>query len=326
MKKRIITVTALIMLVCIMAVAFTACSQTESEYYADIEKSVSENAPVCAQLYENLAKANFKTSFNFYRNYSDTAIRGSETKEGGTQKYVNEEGKEVTDWIVDYGYIEYVQNTSSEYFYKMTLYKGITEAQYDKLSKGKEVEGIDDNKIETTVTLKDGVMKIDGAVAENVIDGLDLLGVPREIKADNSLGVTNGNKIYTHIMQVSERVVYLVGDENTNIETLSGCEVVTKAQNDAATEKYWNNFGEDITYDWTKVGGMINTRNTYSYSKKHMQINQIDLYSETVLSYYTPNNILDTTLVLKAKVFDMADSVINIEYPKEGESFQVPVQ
>lgn len=327
MKKRLIILSAIVILAVMLATLFTACSQTESEYYDEISASVDKYSTEYQKLYDTLKGANFKTEYTIFHNYADTAIRGSEISAGAEQEYTGIDGEPTTDWIVDYSIVKYVQNTSSNYWMQITTYTAITEDSYDKLSKGKEVkdEDVESKKTVTTIECKDGVMTIDGEAQSAAIDGLDLLGMPAAFDKERSLGVTDGNKIYTRIMQSNERYVYLVpetGAESIDIFNLTECAEVLKTDNDAASTKYWSNFGEDITYDWNQVAGMINTRDTFSYNKKHARIDQIDLYSETVLAFYDKKNEIDSTLVLKARVFSQQSTVINIEYPKDG-AFEV---
>lgn len=324
MKKRFFAIIATLLLVCTVAVSFAACSQTETDYYNEIYESVDKYSAEYAKMYETLKNANFKTEFTSFRNYSATAVRGSATSEGGEQTYTNADGEETTDWIVDYAVVKYVQNTSSNYWMEITKYTAISEDMYDKLSKGKEVEGADAYKEVITFELKDGVMYVDGNAEPGfaVIDGLTMLRMPATFDKDRSLGVTDGSKIYTRIMQSSERYVYLVPEtaaESVDVFNLELCNEVLKTDNDAAETKYWTNFGEDITFDWNRVAGMVNTRDTFSYNKKHSRIDQIDLYNEVILAFYTPNNVIDTTLTLKARVFLQESTVIDIEYPKEGQ-------
>lgn len=327
MKKRFFAIIAALVLVCTVFASFAACTQTEKDYYDEIAASVDKYSETYSTLYETLKNANFKTEFTSFRNYSDTAIRGSESKEGGEQSYKGADGEDTTDWIVDYATVKYVQNTSANYWMQITKYTAITEDMYDKLSKGKEVDGIDAYKETVTFELKDGVMYVDGEAAADfpVIDGLTMLRLPAAFDKERSIGVTDGNKIYTRIMQSNERYVYLVPEtdaENVNIFNVSQGTEVLRSDNDAAETKYWNNFGEDITFDWNQVAGMVNTRDTFSYNKKHSRIDQIDLYNETILAFYTPNNVIDPTLMLKARVFCQESTVIDIEYPKEG-AFEV---
>lgn len=323
MKKRLIIITAIVILAVMLGTLFTACSQTEGDYYEEIAASLGKYSAEYAKLYDTLKNANFRTEFTAFRNYADTAIRGSSASAGGEQEYTGADGEPTTDWIVDYAFVKYVQNTASNYWMQITKYTAITEDMYDKLSKGKEVEGIEAYREVMTVELKDGVMYYDGEADPDmpVIDGMTMLRVPMEFNKERSLGVTDGNKIYTRIMQSSERYVYLVpetGAENVNVFNLHLGEEVLKADNDAATTKYWDKFGEDITYNWDKVAGMVNTRDTFSYNKKHSRIDQIDLYNEIVLAFFDKKNEIDSTLTLKARVFSQESTVIDIEYPKEG--------
>lgn len=301
----------IVVLACVMLASFTACKSVEYE-----------------NLFANLEKANFRATFTVYRNYSASAIRGSKTSAGGEQTYKSPAtGEDTTDWIVDYSVVKYVQNTSSNFWMQVTSYTAITEDAYDKLSKGKEVEDIKiaDYKTVTTYELKDGVFYINGTASDTVVDGMTILGIPKQFDETRSLGVTDGFKIYTRILQSNERYVYLVpetGAENVSVANLSSNKEVLKADNNAATKKYWTGSGEDITYDWEQVAGMINNRDTFSYDSGKARITQIDLYTETILSFYTEKNVLDKSLVLKAKSFSQQSTVIDIEYPKEG-AFEV---
>ena len=69
---------------------------------------------------------------------------------------------------------------------------------------------------------------------------------------------------------------------------------------------------------------MTTARYTYDYNNRHSRLEQIDFYTEVIMPYYTEKNAVDTTLVLKADVFDSTHIVMDIEYPEDGETIAVP--
>ena len=110
-------------------------------------------------------------------------------------------------------------------------------------------------------------------------------------------------KLSNRFMRIETRAVY---DSNGN--------VVTRDANAAAEKKYWTGYGEDISYDWNQVYSMDNDRLTVLYTKKNQQVDSLEIYNEDVLSYYTQNNDVDKSLVLKADVIGFAEMVVEFDY------------
>ena len=59
---------------------------------------------------------------------------------------------------------------------------------------------------------------------------------------------------------------------------------------------------------------MTNNRLTVLYSKGKNRINQLEIYNENILAYYTEKDKVDTSLVLKADVVGFSEMVVKFEY------------
>ena len=305
-------------------------------------------------------------------------------KKSEQQEAIDALGMESNGWYDQYATVEYYQNNSGDFYIKTTEYEPVWENFYDDFLSAIEedsdklaelekksaeseadkyrydtIKGAIDGVTVTEIRTKDGVTtkKVNGKTtsAEPVTDGIELLeqyGVhDAEFSSDDLVGFSDGNKIYTHVMQAQYRTVYGLPETTpkfvaptvpTTSDLAAVQEYLSALDNELwswqdelngyfadelrITEKdgYWDKFGEDITYDWTKIGAMDTARYTYDYNNKHKRLEQIDFYTERIMPYYTEKSAIDATLELKADVFDNTHLVIDFEYPDEEEKFSVP--
>ena len=89
---------------------------------------------------------------------------------------------------------------------------------------------------------------------------------------------------------------------------------ITRKVNEESEYKYWKNYGDDISYNWDNVYGMNNNRLTVLYSKGKNRINSLEIYNENIISYFTKNNNVDKSLVLKADVIAYTEMVVEFKY------------
>lgn len=420
MKKRILILTAIAVTICVFATAFVGCSQSEEDYYAEIEQGVSEFASKYDEILTNLKAANFSASFSVERHFNAAMSRGSEESKGWDQfeKVYNELydtfapdnnfiedllgkkseeqekidalGMETNGWYDQYAVVEYVQNGSDDFYFKSVTYEPVWEKFYEdfrsalddekKLAELKQnaaeeasaryryevIKDTIDNPVVVEVRTTGGetTISINGQVvdSEPITDGLTLLedfGVrDGEFAAEDLVGFSNGNKIYTHVMQAQYRTVYALPEtqpvlefpqapslEDATIEEVipgyleelaaivsdwqDGLDVyfdpaLRVGIEDNADGTYWSGYDEDISYEWKEIGAMYTARYTYDYNNKHGRLEQVDYYTERIMPYYTENNAIDSTLVLKADVFDNTHLVIDFVYPEEGKTIEVP--
>lgn len=59
---------------------------------------------------------------------------------------------------------------------------------------------------------------------------------------------------------------------------------------------------------------MNNNRLTVLYSKGKNRINSLEIYNENIISYFTKNNNVDKSLVLKADVIAYTEMVVEFKY------------
>lgn len=299
------------------------------------------------------------------------------------QEAIDALGMESNGWYDQYATVKYYQNNSGDFYIEMTVYAPVWENFYEDFRAALEdpeklaeletsaaesdankyrydtIKATIDGVTVTEVRTKDGatVMSVNGETAsvDLIADGIELLeqyGVhDAEFSSDDLVGFSDGNKIYTHVMQAQYRTVYGLPETTPEFNAPT---VPTTADPAAVQEylsaldeelwiwqselnayfddslriaekgDYWEGFGEDIIYDWNKIGAMDTARYTYDYNNKHKRLEQIDFYTERIMPYYTEKNAIDSTFELKADVFDNTHLVIDFVYPEEGEEFAVP--
>ncbi len=274
MKKRYVILTAIIAVICLLATVFVGCSQSEEEYYQSIEDDMKDFESKYESILANLQQASFTTEFAVERHFNAAIERGTSSDKGwdryekmynalsdeladedsnflddlfGTksdrQQALADLGRETNAWYDQYSYVQYAQNGSDNFYFKLTVYPEIWENFYDDFTdcigedgaakleelqtKAAEsqsdkyrydtIKAAIDNSIVYVVASEDGVTKTsvnggDPVVFETIEDGLTLLeeyGVHvGTFLSEDCVGFSNGNKIYTHVMQAQYRSVY----------------------------------------------------------------------------------------------------------------------
>ena len=409
MKKRYISILAIVVVAVLLCTVFMACSQSEEDYYNDIAKDVEKFNEQYDDILANLNKANFSVSFSFNTHYNAAITRGSKDSKGwdsfenaynsfydsigkedpnifdnilGTktdaQKAIDDLGVQKNAWMDSYTEVTYMQNGSKNFYLKMVSYPSIWENYYDSFIEALNDQSVlneglsgDSDKVkwqtidETIKNKIEYVLKVENGVSNGVeYDGIEQLSaivgiVSGQIPVDDCYSFTNGNKIYTNVMQAQYITAYKLGEENnvTHDEIVApeyGTEEwdafiaefpdIIKSWNEKADEifrnnllgmsdelridksenvdgKYWSGFGKDIVYNWENVGALKITRYTYNYSKSKSRLDQIDYYTEYVKSYYTEKSAADSTLELKGDVYYKSHIVANFEYSESAISF-----
>ena len=59
---------------------------------------------------------------------------------------------------------------------------------------------------------------------------------------------------------------------------------------------------------------MDNNRLTVLYTKGSQKVDSVEIYNENILAYYTENNKVDKSLVLKADVVAFEEMVVEFDY------------
>ena len=358
----------------------------EAQFSAEFSIERHFNAAMDRGTTENKGWDQFEKAYNkLYDAYAPDNnfiedLFGNKSEE---QEAIDALGMESNGWYDQYATVKYYQNNSGDFYIKMTEYAPVWENFYEDFRAALEdseklaeletsaaesdankyrydtIKATIDGVTVTEVRTKDGatVMSVNGETASVglIADGIELLeqyGVhDAEFSSDDLVGFSDGNKIYTHVMQAQYRTVYglpettpefnaptvpTTSDPAAVQEYLSALDEelwIWQSELNAyfddslrIAEKgdYWEGFGEDIIYDWNKIGAMDTARYTYDYNNKHKRLEQIDFYTERIMPYYTEKNAIDTTFELKADVFDNTHLVIDFVYPEEGEEFAVP--
>lgn len=402
MKKRYMTIFAIVVIAVVIGTVFAGCSQSEEEYYNDIAKDIAKFNEQYDDILANLNKANFTVTFNYNTHYNASLVRGSADEKGwdsfenaykafyesigksdpnifdkvfGTktdaQKAIDELGVQTNSWMDVYTEVTYMQNGSKNFYVKVTTYPAIWENYYDSFMECIEDPAVLTDSLnkysgdvkwltisDTIQNKKEYVLKVENGVADGVeYDGIEVFSkmvgiVNGALPTDDCYTFTNGNKIYTHVMQAQYITAYKLSEQKKivydeikapeygteewnsfidsfpdtikawnvkaneiftdNLLAMSDDLRVGKAEN--VDGKYWTGYGEDIVYNWENVGAMNITRYTYNYSKSKSRLDQIDYYTEYVKPYYTEKSAADSTLELKGDIYYKSHIVADFVY------------
>lgn len=294
------------------------------------------------------------------------------------QKAIDDLGVQTNAWMDSYTEVTYMQNGSKNFYLKIVTYPSIWENYYDSFTEALEDPSVlsagfsgDSDKImwqtvdETIKNKSEYVLKVENGVYNGVeYDGIEELSsivgiVTGEMPVDDCYTFTNGNKIYTHVMQAQYITAYKPGVQGDVSfgeiaapeygteewkEFLASFPETIKSWNLKAEEifrnnllgmsedlrvgrsenvdgKYWSGFGEDIVYNWENLGALKITRYTYNYSKSKSRLDQIDFYTEYIKPYYTEKSAADTTLELKGDVYYNSHIVADFVYSDSAITF-----
>lgn len=306
--KRILTVSAVLLLIVACCCFFVGCksaAEKENAHYDDVAASLEKHTDTLHTLtdkvFERSWKANFMYSFTYYRQEKDGKIvndcimRGSADSAGwpgGASEYVH-----FTYFEVDY-------TNTDNYTVKTTTFEDTDRKNfYDNKDKPKNyAKKFKQTGEPLTYRVVNGTES--GALADGV-NPIEIIkaNTKQQNLKENGISASDHFRIYTHFMRIESRQVL-------NAEGKS----VTRAMNADSNGAYWSNYGDDISYNWDTVYGLNNNRLTVLYSKGKQRINQLEIYNEEVISYYTKKDKVNTQLVLKADVVRYYEAVIEFDY------------
>lgn len=305
MKKKLILVVSLVLTICILLTAFVGCKsdeEKEKEYYAENDAAVKTHTETLTTLMDKVLSTSWKSSFVYaYTYYSKEITRGSTSVKGWPDD--NDEMTAFMAFDVEY-------TDSQNYTIKTIVFKDVKREDYVKYIDNKNYR----EKFEQEKTLEYSLVngQPEGELNEgfNPIDFI-IANINAEYILANGLTASDNMRFYLNdsfklsdrFMRIETRAVY---DGNGN--------VVTRDANASAEKKYWTGYGEDISYDWNQVYSMDNDRLTVLYTKKNQKVDSVEIYNEDILSYYTQNNDVDKSLVLKADVIGFAEMVVEFDY------------
>ncbi len=305
MKKKLILIVSLVLMVCILATAFVGCKsaeEKENDYYAENTAAVKENTQKLTSLMDKVFATNWKSSFVYaYTYYSKEIVRGSTQSAGWPED--NEERTKFMAFDVDY-------TDAENYTIKTIVFKEVSREDYVKNIDSKKYR----EKFEQEKTLEYAVSQ--GVASGELYEGFNpiayiLANINAEYITANGLTASDNFRLYlndsfklsNHFMRIETRAVY-DGEGNT----------VTRDDNVASGKKYWSGYGEDISYNWNNVYSMDNNRLTVLYTKGSQKVDSVEIYNENILAYYTENNKVDKSLVLKADVVAFEEMVVEFDY------------
>lgn len=295
------------LVICVLVTAFAGCKsaeEKEKEYYAENDAALKTHTATLTTLMDKVFAKSWKSSFVYaYTYYSKEITRGSTSVKGWPDD--NEEMTAFMSFDVNY-------TDAQNYTVKTTVFKDVTREDYVKHIDSKNFK--EKFTVEQTLeyTIVDG-QPTEGSQLHEGFNPIEFIiaNINAEYLLANGLTASDNMRFYLNdsfklsnrFMRIESRAVY---DEAGNI--------VTRDMNSAAEAKYWTSFGEDISYKWDKVYGMDNDRLTVLYTKKSQTVDSIEIYNEDILSYYTQNNDVDKSLVLKADVIAFEEMVVEFDY------------
>ena len=334
MKKRFLLITSILVLAVVMSVMFISCSNSTvidgkdydkmEEYYLDALTQFQKYEDQLNTLIDAFGKANFTTSFTLERTYYSTAddfksFRGTETAGGYKNNDEDEHGNKIKMWM--YQAIDYEINYNNGDYYvvaKIAEPVSTDEKNYQKLR---------NNPVEYKLLYKHGVASTDDAntlyyCVSNVFGIISKMSDKVYVE-DRVVAADNGFRLYTSMMQyklVSAHPYSEDGNINEAI-TLKYSDNKGKDYYQTTTQaltsdkvSYWDNYGEDISYNLEKTAEIVNERATITYSKGKSQIKTYQYNIERVLPFYDQKSDFDKTLVLKAVVADYSTFVMELDY------------
>lgn len=275
--KRVIGIILILTLVLSISM-LTACTATnEDKYYEELNENVDKTIPVLHELLVELKEEDFSYDFNYTNVFYDNVSRGTPY----------EAGWQDGDWFVELydGNFSYDVETD-KWTISMTSYEKMLKDEYVKHKDKKNYGG--KFTVKSTEELS-GAGLLNCPLYVNYLLDYENLQIQKKYVTD----AEESSKIFNRVARVKTSVVYDMDGE-------------------AHTPDYCSkNFGEDLDYDWTNVSGIRNVTATFTYKKKNMDLKQVEVYGESIISYYTKNNVVDTSLVLKADVVNYEKMIFN---------------
>lgn len=190
------------------------------------------------------------------------------------QEAIDALGMESNGWYDQYATVKYYQNNSGDFYIEMTVYAPVWENFYEDFRAALEdseklaeletsaaesdankyrydtIKATIDGVTVTEVRTKDGatVMSVNGETASVglIADGIELLeqyGVhDAEFSLDDLVGFSDGNKIYTHVMQAQYRTVYGLPETTPEFDAPT----VPTTADPAAVQEYLSALDEEL--------------------------------------------------------------------------------
>ena len=329
MKKKIFVITSIALIAIMMCGVFVGCKsaeEKEAEFYEKnalaVESATEKLSPLSEDVFSKSWTSSFVLAMTYYktnveRTYkngeqekfsfgglTDSPIkRGSSEVAGWPVKVVEKEDytdKNSTDEYVTFMAFDIDYKSADNYTINTTLFKEETRGDYLKYISKKNYR----EKFTVEETLE--FTWVDGEPNGKLyINPLELIkeSTDKEAIRESGISASDNFRIYTHFMRIESRTVY--GEDYAPI---------TRKVNEESEYKYWKNYGDDISYNWDNVYGMNNNRLTVLYSKGKNRINSLEIYNENIISYFTKNNNVDKSLVLKADVIAYTEMVVEFKY------------
>ncbi len=319
MKKKLILIISVIMIASVLCAAFSGCKsaeEKEKDYYANVGEDLTKCTDKLQSLTDDVFNKSWKSTFILAMTYYMAEVEVEKIGDDGKPVKVKEKvpnpivrgSKNKKGWPKDADqYVTFMEFSVSyknkdNYTVKTTVFKDVERSYY--------VNNIGSKKYKTKFTVeKELEYKMENAVESGELnDGINPIeliaySTDKEDLKSTGISASDNFRIYTHFMRIESRIVF---DSEGNS--------VTRQINDDNAKKYWKGYGEDISYNWDNVYGMTNNRLTVLYSKGKNRINQLEIYNENILAYYTEKDKVDTSLVLKADVVGFSEMVVKFEY------------
>ena len=340
MKKKIFAIASIMLIIVALCSTFVGCksaAEKEIAYYEenakDVETATDTLSTLTDEVFSKAWTSSFVLAMTYYKTETQKVYDKKENKEEEListvgsifESPIKRGSKEEAGWPVkeagrndDEKYT--VKNSTDQYVYFMAFdvdFKSLENytvktTVFKETKRSNYIANIGKKKYREKFEIeKELEYKVENGVASGELNmfldpiAIIKMNTDKETIRENGIAASDNFRIYTHFMRIESRSVF--GENGLPI---------TRELNDASDKMYWTNYGDDISYNWDNVYGMNNNRLTVLYSKGKNRINSLEIYNENILAYYTKNNNVDTSLVLKADVIAFTEMVVEFKYAK----------
>lgn len=357
MRNKFILATSVVVLIVVLGALLCSCSTSTTltekdydkqvEYYDGIKKDIISIEEKLDVLMDTLKDAKFSSNFMYERYYYSTAennvsFKGTQTVAG----YNNNSKTDGTKWMVESINYEFKYDNGS-YYIKATPNTIVDSDAYDKGSYNAESTYSYLYKSENSY-VSGGETDVVEAYASRIIDVLFGDLISNEYLEKYGSSAEKGFRLYTSMMQYQTVKAYAYANDgsidkgnaieytaNKDLIKYSALTEVWNAStnslsfslNDAAVDiagsdvSYWDNYSEDISYNFYKIAAVQNDKVTITYSNGKDRVDSYEYYNEIVLPFYTKKSKFQTYNVLKSVVADYTHFVVSMDYKTE---FSIP--
>ena len=353
-KKVLLLVSTLLLIVILSSVLFACSSETrlstksynkQVEYYEDCVEQVQKCESTLNELKSELSKTKFKAEFVLERKYYSTSNNnieflggeGVNNSNAGFDKCKDEDG---SCWMMENVKYVLLFNNGS---YKITA-SVADPIKYDDYDEDK----IDYKNNYVFAYINGEYTQIGGDVAVVQKYCINMMYeyifgefTSKEFLEAYATSAEKGFRFYTSMMQyqltraygynadgtidTSKVLDYTLNKDKLLFSSLEesadGNGKLTYKDNDgnivdptSDDVSFWDNYGEDISYNFYKTAEVVNDRITMTYSNSKKRIDSFEYYGEKVLPYYAQKSDFKTYSIRQCVVAESTHFVVNFDY------------